>query len=641
MNTIAEAPAVVRANLRAEPLTCAIGAELFNVNLGDASRDDALFAEIRALLLTHKVLFLRNQDITRAEHVAFARRFGELEDHPVAGSDPENPASCASTSPPTNRTTATRMPGTPTPRGREKPPFGCVLRCVECPPVGGDTMWANMALAYERLPAHVKTQIQGLRARHSIEASFGAAMPPEKRLALHAQFPDAEHPVVRTHPETGAKVLFVNAYTTHFTNYHTPERVRFGQDYSPGAPQLLSYLISQAFIPSTRCAGAGSRTASRSGTTAARSTTRSWITRRATGRWSARESSETCRSDVVPRKQFRDSPDQSSAATDEDNVLHPTEDVKKPRQQSMPGAATSSRTATTAFESMDATVQGALRMYRHILVPIDDSPLSGDTVAQAVVFARSIGAKVTFFHAQSDYASSSVGALQRVMSPGAFNEDVAGEARALLAKAEVVARTAGIEHDAVAMTCDRPHEAILGIAEARNCDLVFMASHGKRGLSGLVLGSQTMKVLQAASIPVLVSSVESNRAPTRADAALAILRDEHRVAGRGDPRTRVHRARGARARQAASVPLLRAVVHYVRAFAEALHHPKEDAYLFPLLRARTTEYDDTLDSASTTSTRRHGVHRSADQASTAYEADPAERALRCSWAPRDDSPPRR
>jgi alpha-ketoglutarate-dependent taurine dioxygenase len=72
-------------------------------------------------------------------------------------------------------------------------------------------MWANMALAYEKLPQTVKDQIAGLRARHSIEASFGAAMPIEKRLALHAQFPDAEHPVVRTHPETGEKVLFVNA----------------------------------------------------------------------------------------------------------------------------------------------------------------------------------------------------------------------------------------------------------------------------------------------------------------------------------------------------------------------------------------------------------------------------------------------
>ena len=86
---------------------------------------------------------------------------------------------------------------------REQPPFGCVLRCVECPEVGGDTMWANMVLAYEKLPAHIKTQIANLRARHSIEATFGAAMPIEKRHALKAQFPDAEHPVVRTHPETG------------------------------------------------------------------------------------------------------------------------------------------------------------------------------------------------------------------------------------------------------------------------------------------------------------------------------------------------------------------------------------------------------------------------------------------------------
>jgi taurine dioxygenase len=106
-----------------------------------------------------------------------------------------------------------------------------------------------MALAYERLPTHIKTQIAGLRARHSIEASFGAVMPIEKRLALKAQYPDAEHPVVRTHPETAAKVLFVNAFTTHFTNFHTPANVRVGQDYTHGASDLLRYLISQASIP--------------------------------------------------------------------------------------------------------------------------------------------------------------------------------------------------------------------------------------------------------------------------------------------------------------------------------------------------------------------------------------------------------
>ena len=127
--------------------------------------------------------------------------------------------------------------------------MGCVLRCVEGPDVGGDTMWANMVLAYDNLPEDIKTKIADLRARHSIEASFGAAMPIDQRLELKEQFPDAEHPVVRTHPETGEKVLFVNAFTTHFTNYHTMANVRFGQDANPGAADLLRYLISQAYIP--------------------------------------------------------------------------------------------------------------------------------------------------------------------------------------------------------------------------------------------------------------------------------------------------------------------------------------------------------------------------------------------------------
>ncbi len=243
------APAVLKATPKVEPLTCSIGAEISNINLGIASRDPELMEGIRWLLLTHKVLFFRDQDITRAEHIAFARYFGDLEDHPVAGSDPDHPGLVR----------IYKSPDAPNDRyenawhsdasWRERPPFGCVLRCVECPEIGGDTMWTNMALAYEKLPEHIKIQIAGLRARHSIEATFGAAMPIEKRLALKAQFPDAEHPVVRTHPETKEKILFVNGFTTHFTNYHTAANVRFGQDYAPGAAQLLQYLISQAQIP--------------------------------------------------------------------------------------------------------------------------------------------------------------------------------------------------------------------------------------------------------------------------------------------------------------------------------------------------------------------------------------------------------
>jgi taurine dioxygenase len=235
--------------MQVEQLTCAIGAELTGVNLADAIIDDGLFGEIRALLLRHKVLFLRDQDITRAEHIAFARRFGELEDHPVAGSDPDNPGLVRIYKSPDQPADRYENAWHSDATWRAAPQFGAVLRCVETPAVGGDTMWANMALAYDRLPQDVKDKIAGLRARHSIEASFGAAMPIERRLMLREIYPDAEHPVVRTHPETDEKILFVNAFATHFTNYHTPERVRFGQDANPGAGQLLAWLISQAYVP--------------------------------------------------------------------------------------------------------------------------------------------------------------------------------------------------------------------------------------------------------------------------------------------------------------------------------------------------------------------------------------------------------
>ena len=236
-------------DIRVEALSCALGAELIGVDLGEASRDDALFARIHALLLTHKVLFLEGQQFSRAEHVAFARRFGALEDHPVAGSDPEHAGLVRIYKGPDTREEQYENAWHCDTTWRECPQMGAVLRCTEAPAVGGDMLWANMELAYQKLPAHVKEQIDGLRARHSIEASFGAAMPLEKRLALKAQFPDAEHPVVRTHPETGEKTLFVNGFATHFTNFHTSERVRVGQDYAPGAGLLLHYLISQAAIP--------------------------------------------------------------------------------------------------------------------------------------------------------------------------------------------------------------------------------------------------------------------------------------------------------------------------------------------------------------------------------------------------------
>ncbi|MGB7655223.1 MAG: TauD/TfdA family dioxygenase [Novosphingobium sp.] len=235
--------------MKIEKLTHAIGAQLSDVNLAEAVTNDDLFGAIRAALLEHKVLFVRDQDITRADHSAFARRFGELEPHPMLASDPENLGLVQiykdETSPPDRYENSWHCDAT----WRDAPPMGAVLRCVACPPVGGDTMWANMARAYADLPDHIKETIAPLKARHSIEATFGAKLPEDKRHALKAQYPDAEHPVVRTHPETGEKVLFVSGFATHFSNFHTSENVRYGQDFAPGGANLLSYLIGRAAIP--------------------------------------------------------------------------------------------------------------------------------------------------------------------------------------------------------------------------------------------------------------------------------------------------------------------------------------------------------------------------------------------------------
>lgn len=233
--------------MQVEQLSPAIGAELSGVRLGDAAHDAVLFAEIKALLLKHRVLFLRDQDFSRAEHVGFARRFGELEDHPVAGSDPEHPGLVRiyRSDKRENYENNYHSDGL----WRPNPAMGCVLHCIECPPIGGDTIWVNMVEAYRNLPDDIKQKIAGLRASSSIGHSFGAVLSPEARARLLAENPPAEHPVVSTHPETGEKVLNVCSFTTHLANYHTPENVRFGVDKTPGASLLLQYLVSQATIP--------------------------------------------------------------------------------------------------------------------------------------------------------------------------------------------------------------------------------------------------------------------------------------------------------------------------------------------------------------------------------------------------------
>lgn len=230
-------------------LTGSLGAQLDGVDLGEVSRDDAQFAALEALLLQHKVLFFRDQGMTRAEHVALGERLGPLEDHPVAPSDPDNPGLVRiykeENSPPERYENSFHSDGS----WREEPSKASILRAVQCPPTGGDTIWVDMVRAYAELPEAIRTKIAGLRARHSIEATFGAVLPTEKRHALAGTYPDAEHPVVRTHPETGEQILYVNSFTTHFVNFHTPEHVQHGTDYTQGAAELMAYLKSRSMIP--------------------------------------------------------------------------------------------------------------------------------------------------------------------------------------------------------------------------------------------------------------------------------------------------------------------------------------------------------------------------------------------------------
>ena len=154
-STVTKAPA----SMTVSRLTASIGAEVSGVDLGAVARSDELFAELKSLLLAHKVLFFRDQDITRAEHVQLARRFGPLEDHPVAPSDPDHAGLVRIykdlDSPPEHYENAYHCDGT----WKETPPLGCVLRCVEAPPVGGDTIWVLTCSARFAYAAAMFTQM--------------------------------------------------------------------------------------------------------------------------------------------------------------------------------------------------------------------------------------------------------------------------------------------------------------------------------------------------------------------------------------------------------------------------------------------------------------------------------------------------
>ena len=145
-------------------------------------------------------------------------------------------------------------------------------------------------------------------------------------------------------------------------------------------------------------------------------------------------------------------------------------------------------------------------MFKHILVPTDGSALSDSTVARAVSFAKESGARITFFYSQPDFPMPiyGEGALIDPTTPEQFAKSAASEAEAILGKARSAAEAAGVACDSDTAVNEVPYEAIIDAADRHGCDLIFMASHGRRGIGALLLGSETQKVLTHSKIPVLV-----------------------------------------------------------------------------------------------------------------------------------------
>ena len=258
MNAIVSPPALGEydfAGLGIEPLGPVLGAEVSGVDLREPL-DGEVVAAIHAALLTHKVLVFRDQDIDYAQHIAFGRSFGELESHPVMAHVPGHPEILhiepGDTEPVTQATLCVRRPENKWHADvtfREQPSMAGILRARTLPPLGGDTLFADTEAVLADLPKDLRQRLSQLKAEHDILKVYGPRVGEGRRADLRRRFPAQAHPVVRTHPETGEKILFVNGFTTHFTNFHTPDNVRVGQDYTHGGPDLLRYLLSQAQIP--------------------------------------------------------------------------------------------------------------------------------------------------------------------------------------------------------------------------------------------------------------------------------------------------------------------------------------------------------------------------------------------------------
>lgn len=143
-------------------------------------------------------------------------------------------------------------------------------------------------------------------------------------------------------------------------------------------------------------------------------------------------------------------------------------------------------------------------MYQHIVVPTDGSALSAHAVDQALALAKAMGAKVTLMTVTEPFRMFSMSPEQLVDTRAQYVKHAQEEAARCLQEAAARAGAAGIVHETIVTENDHPYEAIIETANKQGADLIAMASHGRRGVSALVLGSETLKVLTHSTIPVLV-----------------------------------------------------------------------------------------------------------------------------------------
>ena len=225
--------------LRVTPLSPVIGAEVSGVNLTQAL-DAAVLTGLKDAWAKHLVLFFRDQHLTFAQHKALGRWFGELHVHPAAPKDDEHPEILVVHGDDKVKFVAGSLWHSDVSCDRE-PPLGSILRVVQVPSSGGDTLFANMYAAYEGLSDRLQRLLAGLTAIHDGEqyyrGRYGSANLRDDR------HPAAEHPVVRTHPVTGRQALFVNqGFTTRIKELPIAE-----------SDALLEFLFRHCERPEFHC----------------------------------------------------------------------------------------------------------------------------------------------------------------------------------------------------------------------------------------------------------------------------------------------------------------------------------------------------------------------------------------------------